>query len=78
MLLTDETALKKAKEIIRKSGIKASITRTLWVGAEKPEDDIFCYYVLKEGEEFEYPPGTLLPLFKRNGEATDFLISIPT
>ena len=72
MLLTDKTALEKANEIIRKSIKNTTIPKWFWVHAEEEKDDIFCYFVLKEGGQTPWPPGVLTPLFKRNGEITDF------
>ena len=77
MLLTDKSALEKAREIVSVSGEKADITSFFWVAAEDEKDDIFCYYVTLKGEDFEYPPGVLFPLFKRNGEMTDYILPIP-
>jgi hypothetical protein len=77
MLLNDKTALKKAYEIIAKSGKSGTITQYFWVHAEDELDDIFCYFVTLEGSNFEYPPGIEFPLFKRNGESTDFVLPTP-
>lgn len=77
MLLTDETALEKANEIIRQSGEQATVSDWFWLRAEEEKDDIFCYYVLVEGDDIPYPPGMSFPLFKRNGAMTDFILPIP-
>lgn len=42
MLLTDETALEKANEIIRQSGEQATVSDWFWLRAEEEKDDIFC------------------------------------
>ncbi len=77
MLLTDKEALEKAVEIIKESGKNAKVADFFWVRAEEKEEDIFCYYVLFDGEDTPYPPGLMFPLFKRNGEITDFVLTIP-
>ncbi len=78
MLHTDVTALKKAHDLISASGKRAEITQYFWIEAENKEDDIFCYFVLPEGSSIERFPGTEFPLFKRNGEMTDFILPIPS
>jgi hypothetical protein len=78
MLLTDKMALEKANSIIKESGKKAEIAQHFWIKSDDGSDeDIFCYSVLSKENDFEYPPGILLPLFKRNGEMTDFILPIP-
>lgn len=77
MLLTDKEALEKAKSIIKEKNVKDIVTRFFWIKAENEEDDIFCYYVKNEELNEEYLPGMRHPLFKRNGEMTDFLLPIP-
>ena len=78
MLLTDKEALEKANRIIKESGMNAKVEDYFWVRAEDEGDDIFCYYVLFEGEEIAYPPGLMFPLFKRNGEMSEFILPIPS
>ena len=79
MLLTDKMALEKANTIIKDSGKKAEITQYFWIESDDGrEEDIFCYSVLSKENVFEYPPGILLPLFKRNGKMTDFILPYPT
>ena len=77
MLLTDKTAIIKANEIIKQSGGKATISDYFWIHAEEKKDDVFCYATKSEDSNTEYPPGFLYPLFKRNGELTDFVMPLP-
>jgi hypothetical protein len=77
MLLTDETALEKANEILRESGKEAKVSDWFWLRAEDEKDDIFCYYATVEGEGLPWPPGVEFPLFRRTGEMTDFVLPIP-
>ncbi len=77
MLFNDSDALNKAYEIINKSDNNARISRHFWVQAENQSEDIFCYFVVPEKSNIEYPPGALFPLFKRNGEMTEFVLPIP-
>ena len=77
MLLTDTEALEKANEIIKEIDKSAVVADYFWLQAENREDDIFCYYVLVQGDDIPYPPGMSFPLFKRNGDMTDFILPIP-
>ena len=78
MLLTERMVLEKAHSIIKESRKNVEMTEHFWIESDNGSDeDIFCYRVISKEDGFEYPPGILLPLFKRNGEITDFNLPIP-
>ncbi len=78
MLHNDETALKKAKDIINKTGEDATIFHYFWIKAEDMKNDIFCYFAKSDNSDFAYLPGEHFPLFTRQDKMTDFIFYLAT
>lgn len=77
MLHTDNSAIEYAKAIIKEKGISAIITNWFWLKNEEDNEgeDIFCYS-LKRNDSSESLPGWDAPLFKRNGDLSDFVFPV--
>ena len=75
MLHNDITALNRAKEIIEEQGLDAVVSDWYWIKNDNPSEDIFCYS-LKRKNGSQALPGWDAPLFKRNGDQSDYIFPV--